>query len=241
MSAPTSAPKSLYIRKQKAPSAPAPAACPNEDRDPSTLGAGVGMHSPTMQKRGKLSIPHASISNLGLVTSQHGSSSTKRVSFGPQPAAQGPSNQSAFYCAVSESRAVAASDGPGTAQSLSEESAFSTRFADAPQRDVDTCIQFAKLGGPLVKHSSRAHRPAVLCTFRLVNDCTRVVWAEASKPEEEKYGLETSSIVKVLVGSAAAAEFDVSKQSNIKNAGLRLVLLLDGDEKLRLEALDKVA
>ena len=53
--------------------------------------------------------------------------------------------------------------------------------------------------------------------------------------------METSSIVKVLVGSAAAAEFDVSKQSNIKNAGLRLVLLLDGDEKLRLEALDKVA
>jgi hypothetical protein len=199
-----------------------------------------------MQKRGKLSIPHASIANLGLVTSQHGSSSTKRVSFGPQPAAQGhaaaaPSNQSAFYCAASESRAVAASNGPGTAQSISEESAFSTRFANAPQRDVDTCIQFAKLGGPLVKHSSRAHRPAVLCTFRLVNDCTRVVWAEASKPEEEKYGLETSSIVKVLVGSAAAAEFDVSKQSNIKNAGLRLVLLLDGDEKLRLEALDKVA
>jgi hypothetical protein len=204
------------------------------------------MHSPTMQKRGKLSIPHSSIANLGLVTSQHGSISTKRVSFGPQPAARGhasagPSNHSALYCAVSESRTVAALDSSGKVESFSEESAFLTRFADAPQRDVDTCIQFAMLGGPLVKHSSRAHRPAVLCTFRLVNDCTRVVWAEASKPEEEKYGLETSSIVKVLVGSAAAAEFEVSKQLSMKNAGLRLVLLLDGDEKLRLEALDKVA
>lgn len=125
--------------------------------------------------------------------------------------------------------------------SFPDHSAFLNAFASAPQRDVDTCVHFAALGGPLVKYSSRANRAPVLCTFRLIDHGKRLVWAEATKPNDEKYGLETSSVVQVLVGAAAATAFENSaKGSNMKSINLKLVLLLQGDEKLRLEALDKV-
>jgi hypothetical protein len=210
------------------------------------------MHSPSMQRRTKSFASQPSNENSSLVTlrSSFVSGSTKRVSFGLQFEAHMRSAQdhdntlphAASSCVEdlphASSNSVSSTLEAGASR---DQSAFLTMFANTTQRELDTSIQFAMHGGPLVKHSSRAHRPPVLCTFRLINECTRLVWAEVSRPEEEKYGLETSAISDVLVGSAAAVEFQApAVASNTRNVALRLVLLLEGEEKLRLEALDKV-
>lgn len=253
---PTDASSAIYIRRQKATTAPVVHA--KEDCDVSSFGVGVGMRSPSMQKIGKSFASHSSISNAGLVNSHlsAGSGLTKRVSFGLQHETVALNARERMQATPSTHDARTphlGGDPIKSPQTLSrtssvdadtffDQSAFLNTFSSAPQRDIDTCVHFAMHGGPLVKYSSRAQRPPILCTFRLIGDCKRLVWAEASKPDDEKYGLETSSVVQVLVGAAAAAEFEtLNKGSNVKTANMRLVLLLHGDEKLRLEALDKVS
>jgi hypothetical protein len=244
-SVPSDAPMGVYIRKQKA--APATVARQVDDEE-SSFGKGVGMHSPTMQRGSNSFVLNPSIAKSGLVASRIiAASATRRVSFGLQSAdvqLQIPRQQSS----ITSVSAVSAVDsiislqneylGGDTAR---DQSAFLKLFSSATQREVDVCVQFAMHGGPLVKHSSRAHRAPALCTFRLTNDYARLVWADAAKPGDEKYGLETESLLQVLVGAAAAAEAEgTSAGPSAKSPSLRLVLLLEGEEKLRLEALDKV-
>jgi hypothetical protein len=249
-SAPGDPTKDVYVRKQKAFATPC--VRPNGDCKESSAGAGVGMHSPSMQRRTKSLASQLSNENSRLVTSRPsiGNGSTKRVSFGLQVEAQIRSAQD-HANTLSQAASSCDKDAPNATSNFissavevdvsRDQSSFLTMFANTTQRDLDTSIQFAMHGGPLVKHSSRAHRPPVLCTFRLIKECTRLVWAEASRPEEEKFGLETSAISSVLVGAAAAAEFQAfSSVPNTRSVTLRLVLLLEGEEKLRLEALDKV-
>jgi hypothetical protein len=251
--APSDASDAVYIRRQKA--FIAPVVLPKEDCGEASFGVGVGMHSPTMHKNSRSFVPLSSIADSASVSSQliAGGSFTKRVSFGLQKEALSQNSRERIQ-ATSITAGVFAShenrpnENPKHASrtvemdALPDQSAFLNLFASAPQRDVDTCIHFATLGGPLVKHSSRAHRPPVLCTFRLTDHGRRLVWAEAAKSNDEKYGLDTSSVEQVLVGAATAAAFEnAGTGSNMKSVGLRLVLLLHGDEKLRLEALDKVS
>ncbi len=237
----------VYIRKQKTLSAPV---VQTNDVSEVSFGVGVGMHSPTMQRSSKSFVPRPTISNSesGTLRLSASNSSTRRVSFELQ---SGLRVQSANEQPKIPLDAPSFGNGASNAnvafntaddwEAPRDHSAFLAMFSSAPQREIDTCIQFATHGGPMVKHSSRAHRTPVLCTFRLTKDCTRLVWAEASKPSDEKYGLETSSIMRVIVGAEAAIEFERSKSgSNSKTAALKMILLLEGDEKLRLEALDKV-
>jgi hypothetical protein len=247
--APSDVPAAVFIRKQKAISAPV--VLENEDFEESSLGVGVGMHSPSMQRRTKSHVTRPVNANSGMITSWLSASSgpTKKVSFGLQSET---STRNAHEHDVRHQASPSFTENASLMGSklssnnfdgevFRDQNAFLSLFLNTNQRELDTCIQFAMLGGPLVKHSSRAHRPPVLCNFRLINNCARLVWAEATRPEEEKYGLETSSISKVLVGAAAAAEIESPNTvRNIKPSTLRLVLLLEGDEKLRLEALDKV-
>jgi hypothetical protein len=207
------------------------------------------MRDPSMIRTAKTFSPRSSLANMGVVTAQLNAGAAKRVSFsrdvqvddagrllGSAPA------QSLAPAAVVEPSFTTpnAASSPSTLKerALREQIALQRMFASAAQRDRDMCLQFALHGGPLVKYSSRARRPPALCSFRLTPDCARLVWAEASKPGDERYGFDTSTLLQVLVGTAAAAEFE-SLDSNVKQHSLKLVLLLQGDEKLRLEALDK--
>ena len=235
----------VYIRKQKTLSAPV---VQTNDMSEVSFGVGVGMHSPTMQRNSKSFVPRPTISNSESGTLRLGisNSSTRRVSFVLQSdlRVQSANEQPniPLHAPSFGNGALNANVAFNTTddwEAPRDHSTFVAMFASAPQREIDTCIQFATLGGPIVKHSSRAHRTPVLCTFRLTKDCTRLVWAEASKPTDEKYGLETSSIMRVIVGAEAAIEFERAG-SNSKTPALKMILLLEGDEKLRLEALDKV-
>ena len=249
-SVPSDAPMGVYIRKQKAAVA-APVAQPVENDDASSFGKGVGMHSPTMQRKNTAFVPHPSFAKSGLAASRlsdvAAGGTTRRVSFGMQPA-ESQAHNLRQHATIASGPAVSAVDSAAPLKNEAvedaaalDQSAFLKLFGSATQREVDTCIQFAMHGGPLVKHSSRAHKAPVLATFRLTNDYSRLVWAEASKPNDEKYGLETESLLQVLVGAAAAGAIEgCSAGASTKSPSLRLVLLLEGDDKLRLEALDKV-
>jgi hypothetical protein len=99
-------------------------------------------------------------------------------------------------------------------------------------------LQAAMKGGPMVKYSSRG-RATALMFFRLSADTDMLNWAPVTTPENLKYGLVMDQVVRIMPGPLASGQF---QGASVKSkAELRMVIVLQEDQRLEVEALNSDA
>jgi len=99
-------------------------------------------------------------------------------------------------------------------------------------------LQAAMKGGPMVKYSSRG-RATALMFFRLSADTDMLNWAPVTTPENLKYGLVMDQVVRILPGPLASGQFQGASAKS--KAELRMVIVLQEDQRLEVEALNSDA
>ena len=99
-------------------------------------------------------------------------------------------------------------------------------------------LQAAMKGGPMLKYSSRG-RATALMFFRLSPDTDMLNWAPVTAPENLKYGLVMDQVVRILPGPLAAGSFQGAASTS--KPQLRLVIVLQEDQRLEVEALNSDA
>ena len=99
-------------------------------------------------------------------------------------------------------------------------------------------LQAVMKGGPMIKYSSRG-RATALMFFKLSPDTDMLNWAPVSTPENLKYGLVMDQVVRILPGPLADGQFQGAGATS--KPELRLVIMLQEDQRLEVEAMNSAA